>query len=219
MPMAALMRVSDFDLLIVPTLGGAAADDWPSRWRAKLSTARLVAPADPSDRRREAWTDAICRAARAAARPVLFIGHGFSAAAIAETARELNGPGVRGAFLVAPPDAAGLERLAGSEWAYARRRLPWPSVVPSLRAKRSNPEERMAPPRSPGLLRRHNAAHAPHHEAPRNDDSSRTGRALAVRGRLCFLSFYRGWDAIGGARDRRNLDLCQMLSIARTVPH
>jgi predicted alpha/beta hydrolase family esterase len=133
----ALMRVSDFDLLIVPTLGGAAADDWPSRWRAKLSTARLVAPPDPSDRRRGAWMDVIRRAASAAARPVLFIGHGLGAAAIAEAARELASGGVRGAFLVAPPDTAGLDRAAGSEWAYSHQRLPWPAVVV---ASRDDPE-------------------------------------------------------------------------------
>lgn len=36
---------------------------------------------------------------------------------------------MRGAFLVAPPDDKGLERLAGEDWAPTRKRLPWPSVV------------------------------------------------------------------------------------------
>ncbi len=131
------MRVSDFDLLIVPRLGGAAEGDWPGRWRSKLSTARLVHPADPAERRREAWTEAVAGAAREAIRPVLFVGHGVGAAAIVDAARALDGTDVRGAFLVAPPDEAGLARLAAPEWTPARMPLPWPSMVI---ASRSDPD-------------------------------------------------------------------------------
>ncbi len=123
------MRASDFDILIVPSLGGGAAGDWPSRWRSKLSTARFVHPADPADRRREAWTEAVVGAARNATRPALFVGHGLGAAAIADAPAALDGADVRGAFLVAPPDGKGLERLAGADWTPARGPLPWPSVV------------------------------------------------------------------------------------------
>ncbi len=73
------MRISDFDVLIVPCLGGADEGDWPSCWSAKLSTARVVAPSDVSAAEREAWTDAIANAASAARRPVLFVGQGLSA--------------------------------------------------------------------------------------------------------------------------------------------
>jgi serine hydrolase len=125
----AFMRVSDFDLLIVPRLGGAADGDWPSRWRSRLSTARLVHPADPAERRREAWIEAIAGAAREATRPALFIGHGIGAAAIAEAARALDGADVRGAFLVAPLDEAGLARLASGDWTLSGMRLPWSSLV------------------------------------------------------------------------------------------
>ena len=107
------MRASDFDLLIVPRLGGPAEGEWPSRWQAKLSTARFVHPADPADRRREAWTEAIAGAAREAKRPALLVGHGTGAAAIAEAAKALGSADVRGAFLVAPPDEQSLGRLAG----------------------------------------------------------------------------------------------------------
>ena len=131
------MRISDFDLLIVPRIGGPAEGDWPSRWRAKLSTARFVHPKDPADRRREAWTEAVAGAAREAERPALFVGHGLGAAAIADAATALDGADVRGAFLVTPPDGRGLERLAGPEWAPVRASLPWPSVVI---ASRNDPE-------------------------------------------------------------------------------
>ena len=127
------MRASDFDILIVPSIGGVAEGDWPSRWRAKLSTARFVHPVDPRERRREAWTEAVAGAAREATRPALFVGHGLGAAAIAAAAAALDGADVRGAFLVAPPDEKGLERLAGSDWTPARGPLPWPSVVVASR--------------------------------------------------------------------------------------
>jgi predicted alpha/beta hydrolase family esterase len=127
------MLASDFDILIAPSIGGASEGDWPSRWRAKLSTARFVHPADPRERRREAWTEAIVRAAREATRPALFVGHGVGVAAIAGTAAALKGVDVRGAFLVAPPDGKGLERLAGPDWTPSRTPLPWPSLVVASR--------------------------------------------------------------------------------------
>jgi len=126
------MRISDLDLLIVPRLGGGAEGDWPARWRAKLSTARFVAPADSCDPRLEAWTAAVAQAARETTRPVLFVGHGSGGAVIVEAARALGGD-VRGAFLVAPPDEAGLTRLTGARWTVSRGPLPWPSLVVASR--------------------------------------------------------------------------------------
>ncbi len=123
------MRISEFDLLIVPRLGGAGDGDWPSRWRAKLSTARLIAPGDAGATQREAWTGAIADAVGAARRPVLFVGHELGAAAVASAAFGLGGADIRGAFLVAPPDRAGLERIAGPGWPLPRAPLPWPSLV------------------------------------------------------------------------------------------
>jgi predicted alpha/beta hydrolase family esterase len=123
------MRASDFDILIVPSIGGAAEGDWPSRWRSKLSTARFVHPADPRERRRQAWIEAVAGAAREATRPALFVGHGIGAAAVADAGAALKGADVRGAFLVAPPDEKGLVRLVGADWTPTRMPLPWPSVV------------------------------------------------------------------------------------------
>lgn len=127
------MRISDLDVLIVPRLGGAGTGDWPGRWRAKLSTARLIAPEDARATRREDWNGAIVEAVRAATRPILFVGHGLGAAAIAGSAFALGGADVRGAFLVAPPDEAGLERIVGGGWPLPRAPLPWPSAVVASR--------------------------------------------------------------------------------------
>jgi len=126
------MRISDFDVLIAPDLN-AGPDDWPRRWLAKLSTARLVAPQNPSAPWAEAWTSAIAEAAREATRPILFVGHGVGAAAIAGAAHSLGGADVRGAFLVAPPDELSLARIAGSGWALPRAPLPWPCIVVASR--------------------------------------------------------------------------------------
>ncbi len=122
------MRASDFDLLIVPRLG-AADDDWSSRWRAKLTTARLIHPANRREPRREAWIASVRDAVREAKRPILFVGHGLGAAAIAGAVLALAGADVRGAFLVVPPDDEALVRLAGADWTPVRARLPWPAVV------------------------------------------------------------------------------------------
>ncbi|RBP06467.1 hypothetical protein DFR50_13024 [Roseiarcus fermentans] len=127
------MRISDFNVLIVPNLGGAGPDDWPSRWLAKLSTARIVMPADPRSPNASAWSGAVAEAAGGATRPILFVGHGLGAAAIASAAFGLGGADVRGAFLVAPPDPAGLGRIAGGGWSLPRAPLPWPSVVVASR--------------------------------------------------------------------------------------
>jgi predicted alpha/beta hydrolase family esterase len=128
------MRISDFDVLIVPRRSGAGEDDWPSRWRAKLSTARLIAPSDAAASDRQAWTDAIAEAVGAARRPVLFVAQGLGAAAVASAAFALGGADVRGAFLVSPPDEAGLERIAGPGWPLPRAPLPWPAVVVASRS-------------------------------------------------------------------------------------
>jgi uncharacterized protein len=127
------MRASDLDLLIVPRHGGADGGDWPSRWLAKLSTAKFVAPDDPRELSRAAWIAAIRDAAKAATRPVLFVGHGLGAAAVVDAAPALKGVDVRGAVLVVPPDEDAVRRIAGHEWRMPRAKLPWPSLVVASR--------------------------------------------------------------------------------------
>ena len=45
----------------------------------------------------------------------------------------MAGADIRGAFLVAPPDEAGLERLTGARWTAARAPRPLPSLVVARR--------------------------------------------------------------------------------------
>jgi len=120
------MRASDLDLLLVPETGDVSPDHWLTRWRAKLSTAKLLDGAmTPA---------AIAAAARAATRPVFFIGHSTGAIAIAQAAAELGDVDVRGAFLVAPPSEDVLMGLDGGRWATVPRApLPWRSVMVASR--------------------------------------------------------------------------------------
>jgi hypothetical protein len=78
---------------------------------------------------------------QAATRPVLFVGHGFGRAAIVEAARAVGDADVRGAFLVAPPDEAGLERLTAPPGRPPWTRLPWPSLVVASRHQTARERE------------------------------------------------------------------------------
>ncbi len=79
-----------------------------------------------------------------ARRPAFFIGHGLGAAAIAGAAHALDGADVRGAFLVPPPDEAGLGRLAGAEWTASSALLPCPSLVAASRDDADGADEAVA---------------------------------------------------------------------------
>ena len=120
------MRASDLDLILVPETGDVSPDHWLTRWRGKLSTAKLLdAEANPA---------AILAAARAATRPVFFIGHSTGAIANAEAAAELGDVDERGALLVAPPSEDTLRSLGqGEATVIPRAPLPWRSVLVASR--------------------------------------------------------------------------------------
>jgi uncharacterized protein len=126
------MRVADLDLLLVPESGPLSSEHWLARWGAKLSTARVIAAADPA-----ATRSSLVEAARGARRPALIIGHSTGAVAAALAADDLQSLDVRAAFLVAPPDEETLRSLDGGQWpAIPRARLPFPAM---LAASRTDP--------------------------------------------------------------------------------
>ena len=85
------MRTTDFDILIVPGLGGSGPDHWQSRWEAKLSTARRIEQADWLKPRLDAWTGRIVEAVGQASRPVLLVAHSLGVPAIIHAAPRLAG--------------------------------------------------------------------------------------------------------------------------------
>jgi predicted alpha/beta hydrolase family esterase len=130
------LRTTDFDILIVPGLGGSGPDHWQTRWEAKLSTARRIEQADWHRPRLADWTDRIVEAVGQASRPVLLVAHSLGVPAVIHAAPRLTAgqkPGeVRGAFLVTPPSEAAVAELPEIDPAFAlypRDPLPFPSLV------------------------------------------------------------------------------------------
>ena len=107
------MRISDFDILIIPGLGGSGPDHWQSRWEAKLSTAQRVEQQDWHSPRLEDWAGRITAAVAAAQRPVLLVAHSLGVTAVVHAAPALPPNVVRGAFLVTPPADSVLIEAAG----------------------------------------------------------------------------------------------------------
>jgi hypothetical protein len=131
------MRTADVDILIVPGLTGSGPDHWQSRWERSLSTARRIVQDDWCRPSRDAWVPRIVEVARRARRPAVLVAHSCGVMAAVHAAHML-GPGpVVGAFLVAPPSEAAMDRLAGVDPAllpYPREPLPFPSVVVASRS-------------------------------------------------------------------------------------
>lgn len=130
------MRTSDLDILMIPGLGNSGPDHWQSRWEAKLSTARRVEQADWERPMREPWVSAIMAAVRASARPTLLVAHSLGVLAVAQAAAALDGEGVAGAFLVAPPDPASDAFPSSIDPAFRRAPtapLPFPSLLVASR--------------------------------------------------------------------------------------
>jgi hypothetical protein len=128
------LRISDFDILIIPGLGGSGPDHWQSRWEAKLSTARRVEQANWLAPRLEDWAAGIAEAVVAARRPVLLVAHSLGVTAVVHAAPHLPAGVVRGAFLVAPPADSVLVEAAGPDFSpLPRDPLPFPSVLVASR--------------------------------------------------------------------------------------
>ena len=130
------MRTSDFDILIIPGLGGSGPGHWQTRWASKLSTARRIELDDWSKPNFKDWIEKIRSAILDAKRPVLLVAHSLGAIAVVHAALSLPQDAVRGALLVAPPSEAALKRLEAVDPAFTpipRDPLPFPSLVVASR--------------------------------------------------------------------------------------
>ena len=136
------MRISDFDILIIPGLGGSGPGHWQSRWEAKLSTARRVEQDNWLNPRLEDWTARIIAEVEAAQRPVLLVAHSLGVTAVVHAAPRLPKDVVRGAFLVAPPADSVLLEAAGPGFTpLPHAPLPFPSVLVASRTDPYAPYE------------------------------------------------------------------------------
>ena len=129
------MRTSDADLLIIPGLGGSAADHWQSRWEQKLSTARRVEQRDWEHPQRDEWVAAIVAAIEAAKRPVILVAHSLGTIAAVHASRN-TAHSMKGAFLVAVPSEERLASVPEADAAfrpYPRKKLPFPTALVASR--------------------------------------------------------------------------------------
>jgi len=136
------LRISDFEILIIPGLGGSGPGHWQSRWEAKLSTARRVEQNNWLNPRLEDWTARIIAEVEAAQRPVLLVAHSLGVTAVVHAAPRLPKDVVRGAFLVAPPADSVLLEAAGPGFTpLPHAPLPFPSVLVASRTDPYAPYE------------------------------------------------------------------------------
>jgi predicted alpha/beta hydrolase family esterase len=151
-PRGAEEKQSGAEVLLLPGLDDSSPRHWQSHWE-QLSHCRRVALGDWSRPRLHEWVPALDRAVRESARPVVLAAHSLGCLAAAWWASlcwvEAFRDKVRGALLVAPPDADALDadpRIRDFR-PLPRLRLPFRNI---LVASRSDPHapfarsERMA---------------------------------------------------------------------------
>ena len=94
--------------LIIPGINGSGPDHWQSRWQDTWgASASRIAPSSWDEPDVADWCHALDRAAgRRGPSGVVLVAHSLGCLAAATWLARPQ-PGVRGAFLVAPPDAAG----------------------------------------------------------------------------------------------------------------
>lgn len=126
------MRAEDFDILIIPGLGGSGPNHWQSRWESGLKTARRVEQESWDHPDRDGWRKRIRAAIADAQQPVILVAHSLGVLSTVDAANDTAAGRVAGAFLVAPPDAEDLERTPPDIREFAPisfRRLPFPSIL------------------------------------------------------------------------------------------
>jgi predicted alpha/beta hydrolase family esterase len=128
------MRTADLDLLFLAGLGGSGPEHWQSRWRGRLTTARLVEQADWDRPDPAGWVEAVVAACARTTRPVVFVAHSLGATTLAHAAALLPPDRVRGAFLVAPPSDEALARIGLDAFAPTPAApLPFPALLVASR--------------------------------------------------------------------------------------
>ena len=116
--------------LVLPGIGGSGPGHWQSLWQAADPELVRVEQRDWDRPERDAWIARLEAAVRDASPAVVLVAHSLACLQIAHWAGE-TALRVRGALLVAPPDASAPEfpEVARAFAPAPERRLPFPSVV------------------------------------------------------------------------------------------
>lgn len=128
---AAIMKASEADILIVPGYTNSGPDHWQSRWQSKLATARRVEQAEWSKPVRKDWVARMVEAVNASERPVVIVAHSLGVATAVQAVPAFEKK-VAGAFFVAPPDVANpaiRPKHLMTFGPYPRGPLPFPTMV------------------------------------------------------------------------------------------
>lgn len=128
------MKTAECDILIVPGLGDSGPEHWQTRWQRRLPTARRVDQENWDKPDRAAWARHLVAAVAAATRPVVLVAHSLGVITVAHAAPGFEDR-VRGAFLVAPPDATRVDmpEAVRSFGEIPREPLPFPSMLVASR--------------------------------------------------------------------------------------
>lgn len=115
----------------MPGFGGSGADHWQTHWERDLPADRFR-PGSWDEPEARDWADALGRAVRGGAEPVVLVAHSLGCLTVASWLVD-HGPGaVAGALLVAVPDPEGPAFPAAATaggFGVVRRRLPVPATV------------------------------------------------------------------------------------------
>ncbi|HEY7347535.1 MAG TPA: alpha/beta hydrolase [Ktedonobacterales bacterium] len=121
------MRTS---VLIVPGYGNSGPEHWQSLWECAHPEYRRVLQRDWERPERDAWVCALDAAVAQAEYPVALVAHSLGCLVVAHWAAQHEGA-IRGALLVAPPDAEDPDFAAdsGGFAPVPLGALPFPSIV------------------------------------------------------------------------------------------
>lgn len=117
--------------VFVAGIGNCEPEHWQARWYARTESGTWVDHDDWDNPVRDAWVKDLDESLRAIKGPKILIAHSLGCTAIAEWASEHEVGGIKGAFLVAPPDVRGSNFPAAAVGfdAAQRPRLPFPALV------------------------------------------------------------------------------------------
>jgi predicted alpha/beta hydrolase family esterase len=117
-------------VLIVPGYSNSGPEHWQSLWEREHPEYRRVMQRDWDHPERDVWVSALDQAIVQAAHPVVLVAHSLGCLTVAHWASQYERP-IRGALLVAPPDAEAPD-FAVDNGGFAPiplAPLPFPSIV------------------------------------------------------------------------------------------